>query len=185
MFRNNKYTMKNTINKEEAAGVLQSSITSVSCMFPSIFTKDDVIRLLNEVQEKIEALPSEQAQPVLTQVSGTYGCAIPNVSASNNSSSVDLKKIIDWRGLATAIRDSIDDHFMNADFSGIETDIELETEDYGGGEIKITSSLNTSDLSSSIYSEIDFDTIEDELRETIDLFVEGEKEKVQTSNNQN
>ena len=80
--------MKNTINKEEVTGVLQSSITSVSCMFPSIFTKDDVIRLLNEIQGKIEALPSEQTESTFTQAPGTYGTTIPNSIASNDTISI-------------------------------------------------------------------------------------------------
>jgi hypothetical protein len=179
--------MKNTINKEEAAGVLQSSITSVSCMFPSIFTKDDVIRLLNEVQEKIEALPSEQAQPVLTQVSGTYGCAIPNSTAFNDTISIsansrnetfslDITDKKNIKELTSWLLESVQEYIEDADLSGLEIDIEYETEE-NYGNVTVTATADTSGIASKVYSELDFEDLEQALIGAIEGFIEQEDEK--------
>lgn len=173
--------MKNTINKEEVTGVLQSSITSVSCMFPSIFTKDDVIRLLNEIQEKIEALPSENVQSLMPKVSGTYGCMIPNVDATNSSSEkpfiIDITKEENIKELCTWLREATDTFIENSDFSSLELDIEYETdENYNG--LTVTATADTSGLSDKIHSELDFDELEDDFSRAIQSFIENQSEKV-------
>ena len=167
MCRNNKHTMKNTINKEEAAGVLQSSITSVSCMFPSIFTKDDVIRLLNEVQEKIEALPSFEAEQVLAGAS----------NSSNNGEFVfDIVQQENVETLCKSIIEAVEEYITNRDFSNVDVEVEFD-HSYYDNEFTVTANFDKSSLGDSICSELRFDTLEKELIDSITSFVEEESEK--------
>lgn len=185
MFRNNKHTMKNTINKEEAAGVLQSSITEVNSMFPSIFTKDDVIRLLNEIQGKIEALISEEINPAFIQSSGTYGTTIPNSIASNdtisisaNSSkpfSLDITDKKNVKELTSWLLESVQEYIEDADLSGLEIDIEYETEE-NYGNVTVTATADTSGIASKVHSELDFEDLEQALIGAIEGFIEQEQE---------
>jgi hypothetical protein len=173
--------MKNTINKEEVTGVLQSSITSVSCMFPSIFTKDDVIRLLNEVQEKIEALPSGEINPAFIQSAGTYGCTIPNVTATNNSSNngefvFDIVQQENVETLCKNIIESVEEYITNHDFSNVDVEVEFD-HSYYDNEFTVTANFDKSSLGDSICSELRFDTLQKELIDSITSFVEEESEK--------
>ena len=177
--------MKNTINKEEAAGVLQSSITEVNSMFPSIFTKDDVIRLLNEIQGKIEALISEEINPAFIQSSGTYGTTIPNSIASNdtisisaNSSkpfSLDITDKKNVKELTSWLLESVQEYIEDADLSGLEIDIEYETEE-NYGNVTVTATADTSGIASKVHSELDFEDLEQALIGAIEGFIEQEQE---------
>jgi hypothetical protein len=159
--------MKNTINKEEVTGVLQSSITSVSCMFPSIFTKDDVIRLLNEVQEKIEALPSFEAEQVLEATSN---------SSVNGEFVFDIVQQENVETLCRSIIESVEEYITNHDFSNVEVEVEFD-HSYYDNEFTVTANFDKSSLGDSISSELRFDTLEKELIDSITSFVEEESEK--------
>ena len=174
--------MKNKISLEEVTGVLQSSITSVSCMFPSIFTKDDVIRLLQQNLEDIENNLSfyedDEDSPVSLQASGTTHASIPNVTATNNSTEqqfvIDIANKENIRELCTLLRDAADDYIQNADFSSIELDIEYETdENYNG--LTVTATADSSSLGDKVHSELDFDELEDDFLNAIQSFIEEKK----------
>ena len=179
--------MKNTINKEEAAGVLQSSITEVNSMFPSIFTKDDVIRLLNEIQGKIEALPSQEINPAFIQSSGTYGTTIPNSIAANDTISIsansknetfslDITDKKNVKELTSWLLESVQEYIEDADLSGLEIDIEYETEE-NYGNVTVTATADTSGIASKVHSELDFEDLEQALIGAIEGFIEQEHEK--------
>jgi hypothetical protein len=158
--------MKNTINKEEVTGVLQSSITSVSCMFPSIFTKDDVIRLLNEIQGKIEELPSMDTEQVVA----------PTSSSNNEKFIFDISKKDNVETLCQTIIEAVDEYVMNLDFSDLSLDVDFD-HSYYDNEFTVTANFDKSSLSDSVYSEFRFDMLKEDLRSSITSLVEEESEK--------
>jgi len=158
--------MKNTINKEEVTGVLQSSITSVSCMFPSIFTKDDVIRLLNEIQGKIEELPSVDTERVVA----------PTSSSNNGEFVFDIVQQENVETLCKSIIEAVEEYITNRDFSNVDVEVEFD-HSYYDNEFTVTANFDKSSLGDSICSELRFDTLEKELIDSITSFVDEESEK--------
>jgi len=158
--------MKNTINKEEVTGVLQSSITSVSCMFPSIFTKDDVIRLLNEIQGKIEELPSVDTERVVA----------PTSSSNNGEFVFDIVQQENVETLCKSIIEAVEEYITNHDFSNVDVEVEFD-HSYYDNEFTVTANFDKSSLGDSICSELRFDTLEKELIDSITSFVDEESEK--------
>jgi len=158
--------MKNTINKEEVTGVLQSSITSVSCMFPSIFTKDDVIRLLNEIQGKIEELPSMDTEQVVASSSST----------NNGEFVFDIVQQENVENLCKSIIEAVEEYITNHDFSNVDVEVEFD-HSYYDNEFTVTANFDKSSLGDSICGELRFDTLEKELIDSITSFVEEESEK--------
>jgi len=184
--------MKNKISLEEVTGVLQSSITSVSCMFPSIFTKDDVIRLLQQNLEDIENNLSfyedDEDSPATLQTQPSIhelGSFVPNTNATNDSIEkpfiIDITKKENIKELCTWLREATDTFIENSDFSSIELDIEYETdENYNG--LTVTATADTSGLSDKIHSELDFDELEEDFVNAIQTFVDHQSEKAELKN---
>ena len=171
MSRNNKYTMKNKISLEEVTGVLQSSITSVSCMFPSIFTKDDVILLLQQNIEHIENNLSFYEDDDV----------VPNAKATNNSSNngefvFDIVQQENVETLCKSIIESVEEYITNHDFSNVDVEVEFD-HSYYDNEFTVTANFDKSSLGDSICSELRFDTLQKELIDSITSFVEEESEK--------
>lgn len=177
--------MKNKISLEEVTGVLQSSITSVSCMFPSIFTKDDVIRLLQQNLEDIENNLSfyedDEDSSVSLQASGTTHASIPNVTATNNSSNnekfvFDICEEDKVETLCKTIIEAVEEYITNHDFSNVDVEVEFD-HSYYDNEFTVTANFDKSSLGDSICGELRFDTLEKELIDSITSFVEEESEK--------